>query len=206
MKKIITLALISFVLIASKADAQLKKGEKMLGGSIAISTQKSETEFPGFPASETKQTSISILPQLGFGLGSNWIAGINAGVNYTKAEEGTETMKINIYTIGVFARKFHPVGERFGFFGEASAAYGRGTSKFENASTKRNNTTFGVSVVPGAYFRANRRFIIEAGIGGIQYLHAVSEPSNPNVPAKSTSDIFNFSLTDNLSLGFKVIL
>lgn len=209
MKKFLTLTFISIAFIGT-ASAQLKKGEKMLGGNIAFSNNKAEqNNFYG--TGEQKGTNISIVPQLGFGLGNNWILGLTAGYSYTKqrSTNGTSSWnesRTNLVSGGVFARKSFPAGERFGFFGQADISYSDGKSKFKNSSGDNNTGEIDILeafVSPGAYFRPNKRFIIEAQIGSLGYSH-----TNIKGEQSSTGEInsFGLSLTDNLSLGFKIVL
>lgn len=208
MKKILTLAFISIVFIG-QASAQLKKGEKMLGGNIAFNDNKTEqNNLYGF--GEQTGTSFTITPQLGFGLGNNWILGISAGYSYSKQRSSSGTAswnegRTNLVSGGVFARKSFPAGERFGFFGQADIAYSDGKQKFKTSSGDSGEGEIDVLeafVSPGAYFRPGRRFIIEAQIGTLGY----SKTNIKTRDGKAESGNFGLSLTDNLSLGFKVVL
>lgn len=209
MKRFFTLLCITIAFLGNQAAAQIKKGEKMLGGNITVNNIKAE-QFNMYGSGEQKGTSVSIIPQLGFGLNNNWIIGISAGYNYSKQRSSSgqanwSETRTNLVTGGVFARKSFPAGERFGFFGQADVTYSDGKNKSRNSSG--DNQTGEINMLeafvsPGAYFRPNRRFIIEAQIGSLGY-------SNTNIKsgtAKGESDNFLLSLTDNLSLGFKIVL
>jgi hypothetical protein len=209
MKKLFTLAFISILFIGQQASAQLKKGEKMLGGNIGFNDNKSEQKNQ-FGFGEQTGTTVTITPQLGFGLGNNWIVGISAGYTYTKqrSSSGIGSWSENRTTLvsgGVFARKSFPAGERFGFFGQADITYSDGKQKSKTNTGDNQEGDINIIeafVSPGAYFRPNRRFIIEAQIGALGYSHTNIKAGT----AKGEIDSFGLSLTDNLSLGFKIVL
>ena len=208
MKKILTLAFISIAFIG-QASAQLKKGEKMLGGNISFGNNKTEQDnFYG--SGEQEATNVTIMPQLGFGLGNNWIVGISAGYSYTKQRSSNNTAswtesRTNLVSGGVFARKSFPAGERFGFFGQADISYSDGKNKFSNNTGDNQEGDIDILaafVSPGAYFRPNKRFIIEAQIGSLGYSHTNIKSGG----TKAENNSVGLSFTDNLSLGFKVVL
>ncbi|HYF32869.1 MAG TPA: hypothetical protein VD993_17210 [Chitinophagaceae bacterium] len=212
MKRLFTLSLLATILIAQQTTAQLKAGEKMLGGSIGYSNQ--DVKYTDvFTNNEGHGSSLVISPLLGFGLGGNWIAGLNPAYTYSKQKQkgtsGTSEHRSYGAVIGAFVRKFHPFGERFGIYGQLEGSYG--FSEWRNRISAQNETkgksnAFGVALEPGAYLRAGKRFIIEASVGGLAYNRgeSKSEPNSSN--GKSTNSSFSFSLTNNLALGFYVAL
>lgn len=210
MKKTFTLLCIALAIATQQASAQIKKGEKMLGGNIGFTTSKGEQS--NAPNYEAKVTNISINPQLGFGLGDNWIAGIQAGYGYSKQKTvfplgGVSEDKSNTISGGVFARKFFPFSERFGLFGQGDVNYSHTNNKgttVGGATGESNTNRVGVAVSPGAYFRTGKRFILEAEVGSIGYEHGVTKSGGSG--SKTTSNSFSLGLSNNLSIGFKVVL
>jgi hypothetical protein len=207
MKKIFTLLCIALAIVTQQASAQIKKGEKMLGGSIGFATSKAEQS--NAPNYEASVTNVSISPQLGFGLGGNWIAGIQAGYGYSKQKTvfplgGVSEDKSNTISGGVFARKFFPFGERFGLFGQGDVNYSHAKVTTAGVAGESNTNRIGVSVSPGAYFRTGKRFILEAEVGSLGYEHSVTKPEGGS--SKTTSNSFFLGLSNNLSIGFKVVL
>jgi hypothetical protein len=205
MKKLFTLSLIVFA-YTFQVSAQLKKGEVALGGTLSFNSATSDA---GPNTAEYKATSISIMPQLGFGIGGNWILGFGAGFTDYKEKStgglyGSE-QTADIYTGGIFARKSFPIGERFGIFGQADAAYDAGKGEYESGSSvsKQEFKRINLSVSPGAYLRASRRFIIETSIGGISYTQ-VKNKIDGGQENKSRS--FDITLASTLTLAFRVVL
>lgn len=212
MKRLSTLALFAFIFCTS-ASAQLGKGQKMIGGSIAAMSDKQKHPAGFGNDSETTQTDISINPQIAFGVGGNWMIGIKPGYSFgnykVKSASGNlSESERNAFSIAAYARKFHPFSERFGIFGQAEAGYGFGKTTYMPGTVGESATKFSetsVLVKPGAYFKAGRRFIIEATVGNIGYIHGESKPDVPNA-SKSTNNRIVFSLSNSLSLGFHVVL
>jgi len=213
MKKLFTLVICSLALLL-QASAQIKKGEKLLGGYLLLMVDNSEYDHPNTPeVQKTKSTSFGIHPQLGFGLGDNWIAGIRMAFTYhtQKQESGFGNPRSEGYVIqpGGFVRKYFPIGDRFGMFGQADVGWGYGIDKYnqDNEPTQEyKKTTYGIGLTPGASFRVSKRFVIEAAIGGIGYSRYSSKPKAGTTGSKIWSDDIIVSLSNNLSLGFQLIL
>jgi hypothetical protein len=207
MKKLLTLSLIATVCTFQLVSAQLKKGEAMLGGTIGFNSSTSDA---GTNTPENKSTTITIVPELGFGIGSNWVLGFGAGLahNKQKSEDGFFIVEqsANVFTGSIFIRKAHHISERFGIFGQADAAYGGGKVEQTNGTNKleRDITSVGFSLKPGAYFRASRRFIIETSIGGIEYLETKIKRDGGTVESRNRS--FDITLASSLNLSFRVVL
>jgi hypothetical protein len=207
MKKLLTLGLIAIACTFQQLSAQLKKGEAMLGGTLGFNSTTSDA---GPNTLESKATTITIVPELGFGIGSNWVLGFGAGFahNKQKNEDGFFNVEqsANVFTGSIFIRKAHHISERFGIFGQADAAYGSGKVEQTNGTTtvERDITSLGFSLKPGAYFRASRRFIIETSIGGIEYLETKIKREGGTVENRNRS--FEITLASSLNLGFRVVL
>ena len=212
MKKLFALGFVTFALCNQHASAQIGKGQMMLGGGVAVMSDKTKTENGSFGETESTSTTIGILPQVGFGVGGNWVIGLNPGFTTQKETEknlggGEVEQKISIVTIGVYARKFHPIGERFGIFGQLNAGYGFSTTKTTNGvgnESKWKGNLIEIGARPGAYLKAGKRFIVEATIGNIGYTRVSNEPENSDY--KTTTGQFEFTLANSLGLAFHVIL
>ncbi len=212
MKKLCTLLFIAIALMGQQVSAQIQKGEKMLGASLGANRVGSEQDNVGGNDSKTHVTNFAINPQLGFGLGNNWIIGINASYAFSKQKYeqvsvGTSMQRFNAIGAGIFLRKFHQMGSHFGLFaqGEAGYEHAKSIEKIVNGpDNKYRSNSVNVAVRPGAFYRPNHRFILEAIVGGIGYNHSSSKP----VPGgtKVTQDNIYLNFTNNLSLGFRIVL
>jgi hypothetical protein len=206
MKKLLTLVLAFSIGVFQQASAQLKKGEVMLGGTLSANFSESD----GSNTVIHDRTTIAVMPQLGFGVGGNWIIGFGIGFTHTRLDAeglfaGGPAHKSNIISGGIFARKSHQIGGQFGIFGQADASYGAGKTEQASGSQIQESkiTTLNFSLSPGAYFRASRRFIIETSIGGIEYAQTRSRLEGGG---ESRDRVFDITLASSLSLGFRVVL
>ncbi|HEY0679970.1 MAG TPA: outer membrane beta-barrel protein [Chitinophagaceae bacterium] len=209
MKKLITLSFLSLMLYNQQAAAQISKGEKMLGGNISAFFNK--IEYDNTP-NKQRFTEISVSPQLGFGTGKNWIVGVSAGYTYGRQKMdgifgNNSNNRSYVVSGGLFARKFFPIKDRFGVFGQADGLIGFGKAKYKSDSNpedvyKINN--YSISVKPGAYYRLGRRFILETRFGNLGYTHSETDPEGIGNTVKSGQ--FSFSLTNSLTFGFQMVL
>jgi len=208
MKKALTLGLLALGFIFQQANAQIGKGEKMIGGSVGFTSSK--TEYKNLTAPESTNNTFTITPQLGFGLGNNWIVGL--GVSYVSTKQETtqgsskaET-KTSAVSPGIFVRKFHQFGDKFGIYGQLDAEYAFGeqkTTQTGNPDSKSEISGYGISASPGLFYKASRKFVIEATIGRLGYSSLTTKPDGSSIEVKNKQ--FTFALTNDLSLGFKLI-
>lgn len=200
------------ILIASATYSQISKGQKMIGGELTFQSTKNENiMFAG----DYKTTSVTISPQIGFGLAGKWIVGGGVGYGYQSAKSGTGsnyTKEIaNVFSVGLFARKFHPFNDKVGIFGQldAGTGFGKYKEKIVNGSTsvttdERKAFNLSGRIKPGFYFKATPRLILEAGFGGLMYTHSTNKPESGG--SKVTTSDFSFSILNTLSFGFQVVL
>ena len=206
MKKLLTLSFFAIVFMCQRSSAQIQKGETMLGLSLDLGISNVKEEAPGSTLA-TKVRAFQISPQVGIGLGNNWIAGIVAGYSHTR-QKGNAAVKYTSKGVsgGAFVRKFYPVGAgKFGIFGQGNVQYEHERTEYPSNYIAKTNT-MGVSIQPGAYVRATKRFIVEASVGNIGYTHSTLKADLNAGQGESTSDSFVFSLTNQLALGFKFVL
>ena len=206
MKKFLILSVLSTAFIAQFANAQVDKGNKMLGGSVGFNNTKLDNTFYG----NLKTTHIFLSPKFGFGLSENWILGIATQYGNQKRNDNNGYQRVtNMYGVGVFARKFHGLNDQFGIFGEAGFNYGFGdetTTRESNGNTikeKSKQQQSSISLHPGVYFKPAKKFFVEASIGDISYTHTKNIP--PDGP-KQAHKVFNISLVNNLSCGLFLVL
>jgi hypothetical protein len=202
------LILMCLVVLSFNSHAQIGKGQIMLGGSASISVRENESTGQ----SEQKTTRYSISPEAGLGIGKNWIIGASLGYSHLKDEVTTTSSgkaTANTYSGGLFARKFHPFNDKFGLYAQVNAEYGFGKGKNTYSSTfadpvKYDITTLAANMQPGLYFNPGKKIILEATFGVLGYSSTKYDfKTNFN---DTESKGFDVSISDGLSLGFKVIL
>lgn len=201
-----TFAILATILIFISIDttAQIKKGEKMIGASLSFTSQKIAYDDSD---DDNKLTSIIIAPQVGFGFGKNWVAGVGLGYAYQKADyTGTlNDADASIFSGGVFLRKFYELNDKFGVYGQLDLSVGFGKGERDGLTPfDVDITTYSGIIHPGFYFRPGNKLVIEAMFGRIGYSSTKRDYTASLTDSKESS--FEFSVTDGLSLGFKIIL
>lgn len=104
MKKIYTLlfstaTLFSIANAQTNTDLQFKKGDKLLGGSISSSLQRTtyNTSTPSVnPSYDLKYYSLSISPSLGFFTKPNQLTGISLLFNYGSSAPSNAFIRIKV--------------------------------------------------------------------------------------------------------------
>jgi len=209
MKKTATL-LIVFSFLVISASSQITKGQKMIGGGLTFTTS---TQKPTYADGKYTTSFFTITPEIAFGLKNNWIVGGGLGYAHTGQKHNTPLAStksvINVITAGVLVRKFHPLTDNVGIFGQLDVAAGFGKGKETNVqggnsfTAKTDQSMVTSALRPGFYFKATKKIILEANFGGLGY---TSRTSKPDGGQKTTTTEFNFHLTSSIGLGFRVIL
>mgnify|MGYP003575890801 CR=1 FL=1 len=200
---VIATACMLFISVIS--NAQIKQGEKMLGGNISFSNYNDETKDADNKYTDSR---FNITPQLGFGLANNWVLGIQAGYNTRKeTEEETDWEgKTSGFSVGVFARKFKPFNEYCGIFGQGSFDYGFGKIEDSDSDLEDDDkfNSISVQVPPGLYFYPTKKLIVEATFGQLGY--TATKTTNDDDDYENKNNQFAISFLDGLSFGVKIIL
>jgi hypothetical protein len=145
MKKILTLLII---ITALGAQAQTDKGNIMVGGQLALSTNKDGSDF-------------RFNPQFGYFVAKNFAVGGEMNFDFSKSG----TIRVNEFGVGPFARYYFGKSQTKPFL-VTSADYISTTTKFNN----QKSSSTGWSLLAGAGFAAflNRTVAVE-GIVGYRY-------------------------------------
>lgn len=208
--KPLLLASLCLSLFFFNSRAQIGKGQIMLGGTASLSAKKNRPN----DQTEQKITNYAISPELGFGVGKNWLLGASLGYAHAKTEVTTTTTGESVsdtYSGGVFVRKFHPFSDKFGLYAQANAEYGFGkgrnkyTGNFPDPVTY-DITQLDVNVQPGLYFNPGKKIILEATFGILGYSKTKYDFKPTAIFSDNETKGFDFSVSDGLSLGFKIIL
>lgn len=130
------------------SNAQLKKGQFLLGGAGNFSWQKSDQDEPFFKQ-DYKETQLTLEPKLGYFVIDRLAVGLKIGYSHVKQDQylfaitplyETETYsisKVNQFAIGPFLRYyFLPEQKRLNLFAEAGWTYGK-----EKANTNSKQAT-----------------------------------------------------------------
>jgi len=185
------------------ASAQISKGSVFLGGSIGYYNRQTEDSNPQFFSNfrETRQTSFSIVPQVGIAVKENQILGVSLNYSTSRSEQGNgttaEKAKGSSYGGGIFYRRYFLVGQRFYLFGNGDlgvrAGNGEtttptGTTNYVSAKSKSSQAS--LSITPGISFAATKKLFVETSFNGLLALTYNS----------TTTDLYNQqgSITRNI--------
>lgn len=199
MKKMIVVAVLG--LIGTQfANAQVKKGNILLGGNVTVATTSEKVE--GVDGKETS-TTFGISPKIGYAVSDKWVVGVFAGTSFVNNKDRVGAVdvktKTNIIAPGIFVRNYHNIGEsKFAFFGEANVSYGFGQTKVEDTKTQKIGA-IDANIVPGITYFVTKRFMVEGVFGGINFNNTkvTAEPSG----VETTNTSFGLQFTKQFTLG-----
>ena len=199
----------SFLLILSivfsvSANAQIKKGSTLLGGSLNFNHQDiSGSDF------------FNINIQYAKAYKDNTFFGFQLGYGHNKPVN----QNWNFYTGGIFSRKYLPIVKDLFLFGEAglNMEYVKMDSKSSNPtiSNIRNNYSVSISLMPGLSYGITSKLHLEmalANIARIYYEH--QKLTNTSSSGTFTTRSKNFGLNtsthlnslSNIQFGFRLLL
>ncbi|MGV3767201.1 MAG: hypothetical protein ACO1NW_13800 [Chitinophagaceae bacterium] len=173
MKRILLLCV--FALPFLSASAQFKKGEKVLGGTVQWTHEKQDQAY------DSKFNHFTFSPTLGVFLSPTLQHGVRLNTGYSKrtvpdfSAIGTtgsigEMISKN-YSLGggYFMRKFKPLSNGFGLYGEAELNYTffKTEIDYKNVPTASSSDSkywrAGAAVNGGFYYRPSAKWMFSAG-------------------------------------------
>ncbi len=205
MKQKLLLLSILFITCISVASAQTQKGEFYLGGSVSYDynsygSSNTYNYADGYTIYTTSKISaMSFRPEIGFFISDKWSIGVQAVYSRTG---GTETSNYYSYTsttknyvssdkyhndivgIGVHARYYCMITDKFGFFPELGISTLNNTTYFKYG-------TFSVGSTPNFVFFPTPKLGVNLGFGGVSY----------NLDYQTKNSTFHLGLNDNISFG-----
>jgi hypothetical protein len=199
------------------ANAQFNKGAVLLGGQLSYSQSKVTNSFPSNTNNQYGNFQISIGKAImpGSVLGIDLQYSPSSYANYYVGSGTPVQYKNDIYSIGIFYRKYYPIGKEFYFFGEAGGNYSGGPSsgkdslgnKILTGSTNGGN----LWITPGISYKISKMFLLELGLPNFFYANYSSNKTTiQSQPSKSSQFSIGTSLSstplENLAIGFRLIL
>jgi hypothetical protein len=190
MKKLYALACAAF--ICTFVNAQVKKGDILLGGNLGYSNQNTQTFNGAGTASTSSNRSLSIAPSFGKAVKDNLVLGFDIAYTNSRSDAtGTTSENGNGFSAGAFVRKYWPLGSGFYLFGQSrlGGSYSHASQAVPSGSQPAGdniNNTFGVSLqfIPGIAYALNPKWQLEASLPGllaISYFHS-KQTYNTNQP------------------------
>ena len=174
MKRLIILA-IGLLVIVSAANAQLKKGDLIVGGSVGLTLDIRESESVNFWGVSTGGTNVdvtfSINPGVSYMLTDNWCIG--GGLGLSVSPGGT-----SVFTIGPSGGYYVPFNKTIGMMNSVNMGFGVVESAF----------AFSFGYTPGLLISLSDKMYLSTSLGSLGY--------------NSGRKAFSISLLGGASLGF----
>ncbi len=181
------------------ANAQVKKGDVLVGGNVGISTNSEKQDGVD---GKTTTTEFSISPKAGYALSDKWMVGVFVGSKFSNTKDKTvepnDESKINLIAPGIFVRNYHMLGEKVALFGEANVAYGFGSTKVNDTKVS-SLTGIDANIVPGISYFVSKRLVLEGVFGGLNYNNTKS--TDEATDAETTNSSFSFDFTKEFQVG-----
>ena len=133
--------------------AQLSKGRILLGGSLSASVTDNQQNTANNQFVGTSR-QFSIAPQAGVFVSDRWVVGLTPSFSSTYQRSGFSAHESTqrTYGLGLFARYYRPVSDKFSFFGELTGPdFGFYRNECVNANPPQPSTR---AWDRGTYFRA----------------------------------------------------
>jgi len=231
MKK--TLLTIALMACAAVTFAQISKGSIMLGGDVGFqsngTTTANSTTAPGVTLTNPPDgggSTMNLGINAGYFLMDGMAVGLNFGYNSTSTKESfqytdpsnnqqslTWNNTTSLITIGLFARKYMMITEKFYFYGGIGFNYMTGTNSSSDANTSPPNSSskpalvanpdekisgWNIAIAPGLAYFPSPAWGIHFGLNNIiSYSSQVSQMDQPVGSYTATQKV----TTSGLNLG-----
>lgn len=197
------------VLICSLANAQITKGDIILGGNVDY-TNSTTTNTGSNTKVKTRLSNLTIDPSFGKAIKDNLVLGFN--IDYTRSTNSSDepnngNLTGNGFGAGVFLRKYIPLGNHFYFFGQTALSGTYTHSSLHQAAGYQpltditNSSAFSLSFFPGIAYAINHKWQLETGLAnffGINYSHSKETATFTGSPAETNTSNY-FSVASELS-------
>lgn len=179
MKKILVLAVVALMSLSAMAE------DLFVGGSLSF--WRNDTD---------KETTISILPEIGYELDSKWTLGTTIGYAHTEKGEDDDKVIGNIFQIAPYARYTYFTAGKVALFVDGGFGIYTGKSRFHGESGDAA-TAWNIGFRPGVAFHLNEKFTVLAHMGFLGY-----EGANSHAESIGYKKAFGLRFSgDALSLG-----
>lgn len=144
------------LLLPLMALGQFAKGDKLIGGTLGLTSQRA-TDSPNGSYSR-KVTNFSIMPRVGFFLNEKFALGGTFGYYLGKDEVSSSYS----YSAGLLLRRYFTISENFFLSIEATPSYRRANTNYHS---------IGILARPVLSFFPSKNWELEAGIGRVGYTY-----------------------------------
>lgn len=189
--------------ITSASTAQIKPGDVLLGASLGTGYNSSSST--GSAGSSSSNANLS--PRIGFGVGNNSVLGARLGVGYHRTKtDGIDDKSTNWgLSAAIYWRKFMPVAKQLGWYLEPAVGVSSNKSQqtYSGGKSKSTTTSYIAAVVPGIYYQALPKLLINADFGGVSYYYSRSKNTAGTV---SKNNGISLNLMNQFTFGVDFIL
>lgn len=218
MKKIYVLLLVTAVTILGATAQPFQKGDKLLGGSIGYSIQRSTyNATPSIPGQnyDSKYYNFNVAPSFGFFTKPNRLTGFSLLFGYGSSfRTNTDNQKTYSYGAGFFKQYWNALGKNFYFNiqGRTGLIYNRTLFSNPIQKVEERSASAYIAIEPGFAYRMKRRLVLDAYYtgfltAGYNYDERRYNGSTftRNYSVSANSGLQNFSL-NSVILGFRYLL
>ncbi|MDH5365528.1 MAG: outer membrane beta-barrel protein [Cyclobacteriaceae bacterium] len=200
MRKIFYVLTLIVFSITSGAYAQIEAGSLFIGGNLGVSSGSSKSLNGSVTVDGPKTTSISVVPTVGYFLGSKLSVGAGVGLEYDKIKstvagvDSEATASLIIFRPN--AKYFHSFTDNFYGFVEAGIGLGSGSSKSSAGGVTADGpkiSNISVYIAPGLTLFPTEKIGVDFRLNLINYYRNKStDPTDSSI--KDISSGVNFGL------------
>ncbi|RIJ42440.1 outer membrane beta-barrel protein [Pontibacter oryzae] len=202
----------AFLTVASYgAFAQTSAGSIELSGSLGFSSDNIDNGSQN--NNETKISSFSIGPSVGYFFADNLAAGISLSYGYNNYNasslvytgsgymEVDQTNKTNSYSIAPYIKKYYTLSDKVAVSVSGSVGFSKSkyTTDYDSYYLDQEYTTNGlrVGVSPGITFFPTPKIGISASFGSLAYSRSKTEHKSENMQPDTKQSSFGLNLDSN---------
>lgn len=210
MRKILLLPLL-FFLITFSAQAQLAAGSWLVGGGFGLTTGSVTSQYSTTNIQTSSRSfNVSLAPRIGYLIHDRVVIGMEVGYVRNMNRSGENREHLTIYSAGPFARVYHMVSERAGFFGQGSVGFSTQQARLRtDGADWRRSPVSGSEVIanlfPGFTYFVHDRIGAELALGGLYYSISNTRNTDQNTSNRTSGLGFNISLT-GVTIGLNYFL
>lgn len=191
------------LLLVCLANAQIKKGDILLGGNVNFN---SSTTDPTTNDYTNKTIGYGFSPSIGKAVHDDLVVGLNLIFTHNKTKSGATPVGVGVqdtYGLGVFVRKYKVLGAGFALFGEGDlGGLYQTTNNYSEGSPKppaNKYYSINAGFYPGIAYFISRHVQLETGMRNLAYIQYGHSRSGSGTVTSSTK---NFSAGTGFSQAF----
>lgn len=200
MKSKALLLVLAVITSTTCLQAQIRKGDLLLGATFGFNSNNNNS-------GNYSSSNTNLSPRVALAIGENSVLGLRTNFGYYSSKSEASDQKNRGTTLGAsaFWRRYMPIKKQLGWYLEANGGvnFYRSVSYYSTGKSKTTTTQYSVNVIPGIYYQALPRLLVNVDFGGLNYTHGRSKTDgNPLGKASSV----NFNLLSNFTFGVDFIL